>query len=208
MLFNWGVDVDRFSPARADRASLRDALGLGPGPVILSPRSLKPLYNPATIVAAFGRVREAVPDAQLVLKHMGTGAEELPGVGRGEGIHVVGHVPYDRMADYYRAADVCVSIASTDSSPRSVWEAMACGCPCVVSDLPWVDELLERDRDALVVPIDEERLADALLRVLGDRPLADSLSERGRVLVTRERNQSLEIDRLAGRYAALAEGRG
>ncbi len=35
------------------------------------------------------------------------------------------------MARYYQAADVCVSIPSSDSSPRSVWEAMACGCPVV-----------------------------------------------------------------------------
>jgi hypothetical protein len=29
-----------------------------------------------------------------------------------------------------------LSIPSSDSSPRSVWEAMACGCPVVLPDLP------------------------------------------------------------------------
>ena len=72
------------------------------------------------------------------------------------------------MASYYQAADVCVSIPSSDSSPRSVWEAMACGCPVVVSDLPWVHELIEPERDALVVPIEAAALAGAIGRVLED----------------------------------------
>ena len=84
----------------------------------------------------------------------------------------MGHVPYEQMAAYYQAADVCVSIPSSDSSPRSVWEAMACGCPVVVSDLPWVHELIEPGCDALTVPIDAGALALAIDRILGDRELA------------------------------------
>src|SRR3954454_13353544 len=96
--------------------------------------------------------------------------------------HIVGHVPYERMVDWYQAADVCVSVASSDSSPRSVWEAMASGTPCVVSDLPWVYELIEPERDALVVPIAPQPLAAALRRVLEDGALAGTLAERGRGL--------------------------
>ena len=122
--------------------------------MILSPRSLTPVYNPDTILAAFDLLAEALPDAQLVLKHMGEGTADLERLAARERVHVVGHVPYERMAWYYQAADVCVSIPSSDSSPRSVWEAMACGCPVVVSDLPWVRELIAPERDALVVPIE------------------------------------------------------
>ena len=125
--------------------------------MILSPRSLTPVYNPDTILAAFDLLAEALPDAQLVLKHMGEGTADLERLAARERVHVVGHVPYERMAWYYQAADVCVSIPSSDSSPRSVWEAMACGCPVVVSDLPWVRELIAPERDALVVPIEAPR---------------------------------------------------
>ncbi len=148
-VLNWGVDLDRFSPP-ADRAAIRRSLGLGEGPVVLSPRALKPLYNPATIVDAFERL--GVPGAQLVLKHIATDAPDIAGRPLPPGARVIGHVPYEQLADYYRAASVCVSIPMSDSSPRSVWEAMACGCPCVLSDLPWVHELIEDGRHALVVP--------------------------------------------------------
>ena len=185
---------------------MRAELGLGPGPVILSPRSLTPVYNPETILAAFALVKRARPDAQLVLKHMGIDDPTVPGVDD-TGVHVVGHVPHERMARYFQAADVCVSIPSSDSSPRSVWEAMACGCPVIVSDLPWVHELIAAERDALVVPVDPASVAGALRRVLADPRLAQRLAGRGRALAETYRDRATEMDRLAAVYRSLARCR-
>ena len=202
-LFTWGVDLAAFAPLNGTRPALREQLGLGPGPVILSPRSLTPVYNPETIVAAFELVSEALPDAQLVLKHMGT-PSAVPERARGSRVQLVGHVPYERMAWYYQAADVCVSIPSSDSSPRSVWEAMACGCPVVVSDLPWVRELITPDRDAIVVPVDAHVVAAGIRRVLCDDSLAAGLAGRGRALAAAHRDRAAEMDRLADVYRTLA----
>jgi glycosyltransferase involved in cell wall biosynthesis len=179
---------------------LREQLGLGPGPVVLSPRSLTPVYNPETILAAFARVADARPDAQLVMKHMGVDSPPPAA----PGVRFVGHVSYERMAAYYQAADVCVSIPSSDSSPRSVWEAMACGCPVILSDLPWVRELITPGRDALVVPVDAGAIALAIDRVLGDRELAGALGRRGRLLAEAHRDRRAEMDRLADVYWRLA----
>jgi glycosyltransferase involved in cell wall biosynthesis len=203
VLVNWGVDLETFAPVDGARPALRERLGLGPSPVILSPRSLTPVYNPDTILAAFALVAERRPDAQLVLKHMGADAASLPLPEAGR-VHLVGHVPYEEMAWYYQAADVCVSIPSSDSSPRSVWEAMACGCPLVISDLPWVRELIVPDRDALVVPIDVAAVAGAIDRVLEDHELASELGRRGRRLAETHRDRRAEMDRLAAVYRGLA----
>jgi glycosyltransferase involved in cell wall biosynthesis len=202
VLLNWGIDLDAFSPVDGLRPALRERLELASGPVILSPRSLTPVYNPDTIVAAFEIVAAERPDAQLVLKHMMAGP--VPVTLPADGVRVVGHVPYEQMAWYYQAADVCVSIPSSDSSPRSVWEAMACGCPVVLSDLPWVYELIEPDSAALVVPVEAEAVAGAILRVLGDAPLAAQLSQRGRELAEAHRDRTAEMDRLADLYRSLA----
>jgi glycosyltransferase involved in cell wall biosynthesis len=108
------------------------------------------------------------------------------------------------MADYYRAADLCVSIASSDSSPRSAWEALACGCPLILSDLPWVHELIVPEQHALVVPIEADAVAAATERLLSDRELAARLSSEGRALVEKHRDRDVEMERLARAYAALA----
>ena len=197
---NWGVELAQFAPA-ADRVAVRRALGLGDGPVVLSPRALRPLYNPRVIVDAFGDATAGRPDIQLVLKHLEAEAPELP---LPASARIVGHVPYEQLPDYYRAADICISIPDSDSSPRSVWEAMACGCACVISDLPWARELIVDEEHALLVPPAREPVAAALRRLLEEPGLAARLGANARALVERHRDERREMDRLAGLYASLA----
>ena len=198
VLVNWGVDLDTFRPG--DRGALRAELGLGDGPVVLSPRSLMPVYNPRVIVDAWAEVAAERDDVQLVLKHMGVVTEALGELPYPDRVHVVGHVDYERMAAYYRCADVCVSIASSDSAPRSVFEAMACGAPCVLSDLPWVHEQIGDEREALIVPISRDAVADAIRRLLQDDL---GIPARARAFVEREHDSAVHMDRLADAYRSL-----
>ena len=204
LVMSWGVDLDHFRPAENGRGAVRSRLGLPDGRVLLSPRSLMPLYNPRVIVEAFELLADDLPDLQLVLKHMGTGRPDVGPLRHPDRVHVIGHVPYERMVEWYQAADVCVSVASSDSSPRSVWEAMASGTPCVVSDLPWVHELIEHEREALVVPIDPAPVAAAIRHVLDDPDRAGGMARRARGLVEAHHSQAVEMDRVAERYRTLA----
>jgi glycosyltransferase involved in cell wall biosynthesis len=205
-LLNWGVELETFKPVASavERAAVRATLGLGEGPVIISPRGFKSLYNPGVVTEAFQRLRSVVPEAQLVLKHQGEEPPDLGELGGDPRVHVVGRVPYDRMADYFRAAEVCVSVPDTDSSPRSVWEAMACGSACVLSDLPWVHELIRDGEHALVVPARAAEVSEAIRRLLTEPALRESVARNGRRLVEEHRNASAEMDRLEELYLRLA----
>jgi glycosyltransferase involved in cell wall biosynthesis len=74
----------------------------------------------------------------------------------------------------------------------------------VVSDLPWVHELIEPGRHALVVPVDESATAAAMLRLIRDPGQRGQISQEGRGLVERHRNQELEMRRLSALYRDLA----
>jgi glycosyltransferase involved in cell wall biosynthesis len=199
-LMRWGVDLKLFSPA-PDRAAAKRELGLPDAPVILSPRGLGSVYNPEVVLAAFELLRERVPEAVLLVKHL---RPDEPALAGRPGVRVVGNVPYAQLPAYFRAADVCVSIPRSDSSPRSVWEAMACGCPCVLSDLPWTGELIEDGRHALLTDPRPEPTAAALERVLTDAGLAARLSAEGRELVERHHDRDVEMARLSDLYESLA----
>jgi glycosyltransferase involved in cell wall biosynthesis len=203
-LVNWGVDLETFAPPPDGRAAVRARLGLQEGPTVISPRSLMPVYNVPMILKAFDRAGARLPDLRLLVKHMGPEADELGAFPHAERVDLVGHVAYEAMADYYRAADVCVSLASSDSSPRSVWEAMACGCALVVSDLLWVHELIEHERHALVVPIEAGAVADAIERLVTDEALAARLGANARRLVEEHRDRGREMARLSDAYVRLA----
>ena len=203
-LLNWGVDLGAFAAPTGGRDAARRALGLPPGPMILSPRSDGDVYNADIIVRAFDRVADERDDITLVLLRSPADRLDLGPLRHSGRVRVVGRVPHELMADYYGAADVCVSIASSDSSPRSVWEAMACGCPVVISDLPWVHELIAADRDAIVVPVEAPAVAAGIRRVLSDRALAGDLGRRGRALAVAYRDRAAEMDHLADVYRSLA----
>jgi glycosyltransferase involved in cell wall biosynthesis len=202
-LFNWGVDLARLKPPD-DRAALRRELGLQDGPVIISARGLKALYNPQVVLDAFDRVKRALPGAQLVFKHQGNGEDELGRLAVPDGVRVVGRIPYEQLVDYFRAAEVCVSIPETDSSPRSVWEAMACGCACVLSDLPWVHEQIRSGEQALVTRVDASEVAGAIKRLLDDAELRYALVSGGRRLVEQHHDARAQMDWLENLYARLS----
>jgi glycosyltransferase involved in cell wall biosynthesis len=206
-LLNWGIDLERFSAPCVNRAELRLNLGLPPGRLIISPRALTDVYNPQTIIDAFELVADQHGDVSLLLKHLGADQPDLSQRRHRDRIHTVGYVPYERMADYYQASDVCVSIPTSDSSPRSVWEALGCGCPCVLSDLPWAHELIADGRDALLVPIDVRAVAHAIQRVLEEPQLSADLAANGRALVVEHRDRRKELDRLADIYYRVAAER-
>jgi len=205
MLVNWGVDLDTFTPpSAAERAALKAGLGLEPGPVILSPRGLKDIYNPEVVVSAFSRLRETFPDAQLVLKH--AGVEELlePRWRDAPGVKVVGYLDAAQMVALFRAADVTVSIPKSDSSPRSVWEAMAAGSATVLSDLPWAHELIEDGRQSLLVQPQDGMVASGIERLLADASLRSSITREARALVERRRDRNAELGRVEACYRDLA----
>lgn len=208
-VLRWGLDLDRFSPG--DQAAARAALGLtGEGPLVVNVRGFDRVYNPQLLLEAFARVRARRPDARLLLKHtLETTPRELQGaierLGLGDAVTTIGRGPVG-MPDVYRAADVVVSISSSDSSPRSVWEALSCGRPVVLSNLPWARDELAPEREALFVPLEAPAIADTVGRVLDDAALAERLGDEGRVRALAELDLAASSARIDALYRSVLKG--
>ena len=173
--------------------------------MILSTRALDPVYNPSVVLEAFGLLRRRVPGAQLVLKHPGASLPpaieaRVTDLGLQEATHVIGFVDDETLAGLYCAADAFLSIPSSDSSPRSVWEALACGTPAVVSDLPWVRDVLRDGEHALLVPVDAEAVAAALERVISEPGTATAIAQGGLALTRATMSRSDHLARLKTLY--------
>jgi glycosyltransferase involved in cell wall biosynthesis len=203
----WGLDLEAFAPG--DSAAAREALGLpADGPLVASMRGLKRVYNPELVLEAFARVRAGREDARLLLKHPlsetpASVSSAIERLGLVDSVIVLGNVPAERLPDVYRAADVVVSLASSDSSPRSVWEALACARPVIVSDLPWARDELAEDGRALLVPLDPAEVAVAIEQVLAEPELAERLGAAGRELAVAELDPDVCADRVDALYRSV-----
>ncbi|WP_132255652.1 MSMEG_0565 family glycosyltransferase [Methylobacterium segetis] len=176
-----GVDLSvyRSEPTEADTA-VRERWGLGPGPVVLCVGGFEERKNTAGTIAAFARLRERQPRAQLVVAGGASLLDHAPyrarcgaalaahglAVGLGEAVVETGPVPQADMPALYRIADVLAFPSWTEGFGLCVLEAMACGTPSIVSSRPPFTEHLTA-KDALFVdPADPDDLAQAMAEAL------------------------------------------
>lgn len=96
------------------------------------------------LAAAFGRVRAAIPEAELHVAGSGAGdeAEALRGLleAHGPAVTLHGHLDPEALADLLRRCSVCVLPSYYEGLPLVLVEAAACGCRLVSTALPGVVE--------------------------------------------------------------------
>ena len=89
-----------------------------------------------------------------------------------------GYVPHEDLLAFYNLAEAVVFPSFYESFGLISLEAMACGCPVVVSRTGGAPEAAG-DAGCYVDPADEVSIADAILRVLTDAKLRQELVEKG-----------------------------
>jgi len=194
-----GFDVDRFRPDQQRRISLRQKLGIPQGATVIGHAGrFHPMKNHRGFLRAAARLSSANPDLHIVL----CGPDVTPGNSAlrvlademdHSRVHLIGEQP--NMEDFLPAFDLlCSSSSWGEGFPNVVGEAMACGVPCVVTDVGESSRLVA-DCGTVVPPLDEETLIIALAEMaslsheartgLGDRArkrVADHYSIEAAVL--------------------------
>lgn len=209
-----GVDLNRFHPG-PKQSALREKLGLPPdAKIVFSPRLMRPLSNIKQIAAAAGLVVKQVPRAHFVFVAPAEQRDEkyesevraiLREAGAADNARFVGAIAHDEMADYHRLADVTVSIPSTDGTPMTVLESMACGTPAVVGDIPDYDvRYFEKDQTVLMAdPNDAGSVAQAIIGLLTDAALAQRIASEAERRVRETGSYEAQMSRMNELYRNL-----
>jgi glycosyltransferase involved in cell wall biosynthesis len=214
-----GVDLERFSPSKSRPQYLLDQLKLPrDARVVLSPRLMRPLYNLDKIAAAAEAVCDAVPQAYFVFAVLPVATNESYEakvreiLSRGavrDRVRFVGAISHDEMPDYYRLADVTVSIPSSDGTPMSVLESMAIGTPVLVSRIPNYDKQYIEDQKTVLM-VDQKysgAVATALIKLLQDRSFARTLATEAQRRVTATGSYESQMAKMEKLYEGLLRNR-
>lgn len=185
-IIQYGVDQSIFYPRPSP---VREQLGIADDTLLIfSPRGLEDIYNQEVIIKALALLQKDGVDFKCMFTFpSGTERQqELMQLAKEQGVDDklvwVGYVDYTQMPDYHNAADLAISVPNTDSSPKSVYEAMSCKCPVIVSELPWAHEFLVNEEDFLIVEEgSEQSLFDGIKRVIEDKDFASKIIEAGYV---------------------------
>jgi glycosyltransferase involved in cell wall biosynthesis len=193
-----GIDVERFRPDATARATVRAAWGVAPESTVIGVAArLDPMKDHATLLHAMAGSRATLPNVVLVCAGAGSSAmrQELEALGRA--LDVADRVRWfdagGPVEQFYNACDVHTSASAFgEGFSNAVAEAMACGVPCVVTDVG-DSSLLVGDTGIVVPPRSPEALADGWRRMLsGDHR---HLGERARARIVLEYSASLLVTR-------------
>ena len=214
-----GIDTTRFTPRRDAGLALRREWGIDARAQLVGlVARIDPIKGHDVFLAAARRLVATHPVARFVC--IGSGDPALESLLRAQATslgldhHVVWAGHQADVTAAYCALDVAVSASRGEGLPNAVAEAMACGVPCVVTDVG-DSAALVGETGLVVPPADPESLAAAmgemLERVPDDR-LASACRQR---IIDRYATQRLGremmavLDELArGRHGPLLSNEG
>lgn len=181
--FPWGIDLNQFTPARDDW--FRKRRGWQDNFVILSLRSWEPIYGVDVVARAFSLAVKDVPDLRLILLGNGSQASQIRSIIENEGISdkvfFGGQVSQKDLPNYYQSSDLYISASHSDGSSVSLMEAMACGVPPLVSDIPGNREWIVPKNNGWLFPDgDVKDLRDQILNIYKNKNDLQTISLNAR----------------------------
>jgi len=186
-----GIDTEHFTP-RTDAHALRESLGLGNKKVIVSVGRLVHRKGQDVLIEAMPEIITSITDAHLLLIGEGPYKKELEkrikNLGLANRVTFVGRVQYADLPRYICVGDVFAMPSRSRLAGLEVeglgivyLEASACGLPVIggiSGGAP--DAVLQGETGYSVDGRSAHEVAEALVRVLADKELAQRLGARGR----------------------------
>jgi len=177
-----GVGARFQPPAAQARRRMRDALGLGDVRYVLSVGTLEPRKNLAGLLRAWARALPDLPaDLELVIAGAPGRASVFAETNLGDlppRVRLAGRVDEALLPALYAEAEWFVYLSLYEGFGLPPLEALACGTPVIVSDIPVFREVAG-DAAVTVAPRDEAAVADVLVHAASDAGQRATLAERG-----------------------------
>lgn len=209
-LIYFGTDTQKFKPQPKSQ-KLVESLGLNGALVVISTRSLNPMYDVESLIRAIPPVLQEVPQAKFIIagngQQRGYLARMAEGLAVSDSIRFTGLIPEDKLPVYLNLADVYVSTSLSDAGlAASTAEAMACGLPAVITDFgdnrKWVKDKVN---GFLVPPQDPAALAAAVINLLQDKSRRQRFGKVSRKVIDERNNWNKEMGKMEKLYQEQIE---
>lgn len=199
-----GIDVDKFSPSPRMRAVIRTGLGLREDQFVVGNAArLDPSKNHPALLEAFARFADKVPSACLIMcgdqvnDSNGALVASLLELKIRDRVILLGE--RTDVADVMASWDVGISSSIREGFPNMIAECMACGVPCVATDVGDSSDIVG-DTGFVVPAGNSDSLAQGLDRV----SVLTSSGRQSLGLAARARIERLySVDQMTQRYLDL-----
>ena len=191
-----GIELEPFE--KADGEAMRKREGWGDDRVMISVGRLAKEKNWALLLEATALAQEKHPDLRLVL--LGDGpdradleslAAELGIVGR---VDFMGAVPFEEVPAYLKGADFFGFASTTETQGLVTMEALAAGLPVVAVEASGTRDIIQNEKQGLLVEEDHQALASGINRLMIDNQLYQHYRSAAQSRVRRFEMKALASD--------------
>jgi glycosyltransferase involved in cell wall biosynthesis len=200
----WGVDLDQFKLRNTEGGSPRE------GFVLFCNRAWEPRYGVDVLARAFVKAAQGREDIRLILLGGGSQAAAIRKILQGGGVEEYvtfgGQVSQTDLPRWYHMADLYISPSHVDGSSVSLMEALACGVPCLVSDIPANKEwVFENENGWLFRDGDADHLAEKILAAMNQREKLPGIGAAGRRSAEKRADWKKNAEALMDVYRSLVQ---
>jgi glycosyltransferase involved in cell wall biosynthesis len=208
--FPWGIDLQHFTPASERVQTAASHSHQPPNFTLLSTRGWEPIYGIEIIAQAFARAASHIPELRLVMLGNGSQAGLVRDIFSQSGVldrvTFPGQVGFSELPNYYRQADLYLSASHSDGTSISLLEAMACGLPVLVSDIPGNLEWVSAGENGWTFPDGNiAALAHSIIQAVSQRQQLPLMGQRARRLVEEKADWQQNFPRLLATYQFAQE---
>lgn len=206
-----GIDWQQYAQL-PQSGRFRQRIGLGSQtPLVLFLGRMNFTKGLDLLVSSFPRLLEKVPEARLAIvgpDNEGYGSKVRQWCreqGIADKVFFVDHLGPEEVKQTYVDADVFVLPSYTENFGMTVVEAMACGCPVVISDQVNIWREIKEEGAGLVVGLDPAQIANAICWMLANKDAAGEMGRRGRVAAEKRYSWPRIVEKLTQVYQKLIE---
>ena len=208
VVFPCGIDLNKFKSKPENGYDIRKKMRWENKKILLMTRNFKPVYGIEYFLQALPEVIEKYPDVRAILCGEGVLEPKLKEIVSQNNIRryvfFAGNVPNDDLPKYYNAADIYVSTSLSDGTSLSLLEAMACGLPTVVTDVPANMEWVVDGENGFVVPRkDSKVLAQKLIQLLQDEMMQREFGYRNEEIAKERADWNKNFEKLVDMYELI-----
>jgi glycosyltransferase involved in cell wall biosynthesis len=171
-------------------------------------RSLQPEYRHDVILKAFAIVKKSNIPFKLTIIGDGTELENLQSLAKELDIEnevdFVGRIDNNDIPNYLQKSNFYISMPITEGVSSSLFEAMACGCFPIVSDLPGNSHWISQKVNGILVPSENEfKLAEEILWAFQNVNFTKKVVTENRSFVEENANYKTNMKKIAHTYLEL-----
>jgi glycosyltransferase involved in cell wall biosynthesis len=197
-----GINLDRYSRLPAGR-------GEAASPVVGTVLRLEPIKGPETFIAAAGRIASRLPKTRFVI--VGDGSlrpsleRRVAELGLADRLQFLGE--RSDIAELLSTMSVFVLPSLVEGMSMALLEAMAAARPIVATRVGGNVNLIREAETGLLVSVgNPDEMADAVVRLLTDRPWARQLGHKARSAVVQDHSADRMVQQLETIYQECLGG--